>query len=170
MPYGDTKQDRRNLLYEIKYSSIGRLNHTIQFRVKVFELCNSVQRLCRLMNKVVPNEINYNVFVYLDDLLVISSDFDQHLKLLVEVANCMRNANLTIGIKIIVLFSQKLISHQRNYNVTYHVGVQKYRQYAISHERLQWLMNLKDLIGSLARQSLQLQTFRHFFPDRASEE
>lgn len=118
MPYGDTKQDRRNLLYEIKYSSIGRLNHTIQFRVKVFELCNSVQRLCRLMNKVVPNEINYNAFVYLDDLLVISSDFDQHLKLLVEVANCMRNANLTMGIKSVVLFSQKLNSHQRSYNVT----------------------------------------------------
>ncbi|KNC30731.1 Retrovirus-related Pol polyprotein from transposon 297 [Lucilia cuprina] len=70
-----------------------------QYVVMPFGLCNAAQRLCRLMDKVIPQELKSNVFVYLDDLLVISSNFEDHLKLLSKVAECLRNANLTIGLK-----------------------------------------------------------------------
>lgn len=70
-----------------------------QFRVMPFGLCNAAQRLCRLMDKVVPNRLKENVFIYLDDLLLISSDFEQHMELLKEVAQCLKAANLTIGLK-----------------------------------------------------------------------
>lgn len=70
-----------------------------QFRVMPFGLCNAAQRLCRLMDKVIPSRLRDNVFVYLDDLLIISSSFEQHLHLLSEVAKYLRNANLTIGLK-----------------------------------------------------------------------
>lgn len=70
-----------------------------QFRVMPFGLCNAAQRLCRLMDRVIPNRLKSNVFVYLDDLLVISAGFEEHLKLLQEVARCLREANLTIGLK-----------------------------------------------------------------------
>ncbi|XP_059220401.1 uncharacterized protein LOC131995628 [Stomoxys calcitrans] len=70
-----------------------------QFRVMPFGLCNAAQRLCRLMDRVVPQHLKENVFIYLDDLLVISSDFDEHIRLLEEVAKCLRDANLTIGLK-----------------------------------------------------------------------
>lgn len=70
-----------------------------QFRVMPFGLCNAAQRLCRLMDKVVPSKLKENVFVYLDDLLVISSGFEEHIRLLKEVAQCLRNAGLTIGLK-----------------------------------------------------------------------
>lgn len=69
-----------------------------QFRVMPFGLCNAAQRLCRLMDKVIPQRLKENVFVYLDDLLIISSDFDEHLRLLNEVADCLDRANLTIGL------------------------------------------------------------------------
>ena len=70
-----------------------------QFRVMPFGLCNAAQRLCRLMDKVIPSRLRDNVFVYLDDLLIISSSFEQHVHLLSEVAKYLRNANLTIGLK-----------------------------------------------------------------------
>lgn len=70
-----------------------------QFRVMPFGLCNAAQRLCRLMDKVIPSRLKSNVFVYLDDLLIISDEFESHLKLLGQVAECLRNANLTIGMK-----------------------------------------------------------------------
>lgn len=70
-----------------------------QFVVMPFGLCNAAQRLCRLMDKVIPQELKSNVFVYLDDLLVISSDFNRHMELLSRVSECLSNAGLTIGMK-----------------------------------------------------------------------
>lgn len=70
-----------------------------QFRVMPFGLCNAAQRLCRLMDRVIPQRLKENVFIYLDDLLVISSDLDEHIRLLREVARCLKEANLTIGMK-----------------------------------------------------------------------
>lgn len=58
-----------------------------------FGLCNAAQRLCRLMDKVIPSRLK------LDDLLIISDEFESHLKLLGQVAECLRIANLTIGMK-----------------------------------------------------------------------
>lgn len=70
-----------------------------QFRVMPFGLCNAPQRLCRLMDKVIPNEIRHRVFVYLDDLLIVSPDFETHLKLLAQVSENLRRANLTINVE-----------------------------------------------------------------------
>ncbi|XP_017471991.1 PREDICTED: RNA-directed DNA polymerase homolog [Rhagoletis zephyria] len=69
-----------------------------QFRVIPFGLCNAVQRLCRLMDLVVPQNLKGNVFVYLNDLLVISQDFDSQIQLLKVIAACFAKANLTIGL------------------------------------------------------------------------
>lgn len=70
-----------------------------QFRVMPFGLCNAAQRLCRLMDKVIPQRLKENVFIYLDDLLIISDSFEKHINLLKDVAQCLNNANLTIGLK-----------------------------------------------------------------------
>ena len=70
-----------------------------QFRVMPFGLCNAAQRLCRLMDKVIPQRLKENVFIYLDDLLIISNSFEKHLKILDEVADSLIKANLTIGLK-----------------------------------------------------------------------
>lgn len=69
-----------------------------QYRVMPFGLCNGPQTMSRLMDKVVPSRLRENVFIYLDDLLVCSPTFEHHLKLLGEVATCLRNANLTINV------------------------------------------------------------------------
>ena len=70
-----------------------------QFAVMAFGLCTAVQRLCRLMGKVIPRVLKSHVFIYLDDLLIIAENFETHLKFLSEVARCLAKANLTIGLK-----------------------------------------------------------------------
>ena len=70
-----------------------------QFRVMPFGLCNAAQRLCRLMDRVVPHRLRSHVFVYLDDLLVVAPDFETHCTVLEEIAECLKKANLTIGLK-----------------------------------------------------------------------
>lgn len=64
-----------------------------------FGLCNAAQSMCRLMDLVIPSSLREFVFVYIDDLLVVSTDFNTHAERLKEVANCLRRANLTINVE-----------------------------------------------------------------------
>lgn len=67
--------------------------------VMPFGLCNAPQRMMVLMDKVIPQELKETVFVYLDDLLVVSTDFNSHLESLKIVADCLKKAGLTINIQ-----------------------------------------------------------------------
>lgn len=69
------------------------------FRRMPFGLCNSAQTMCRLMDIVIPSELREHVFVYIDDLLVVSSDMDTHFDRLRQVAASLRKANLTINVE-----------------------------------------------------------------------
>ena len=70
-----------------------------QFTVMPFGLCNAPQTMCRLMDKVIPHQLHDRVFVYLDDLLVISSTLEEHFALLEEVASRLREAKLTVNVE-----------------------------------------------------------------------
>lgn len=69
-----------------------------QFTRMPFGLCNAAQTMCRLMDAAIPSILRGSVFVYIDDLLVVSSDFETHLKRLEVVARSLRKANLTINV------------------------------------------------------------------------
>jgi len=55
--------------------------------------------MCRLMDLVIPYQLKLNVLVYLDDLLVLSNSFEDHLLYLSEVATQLRKAGLTINVQ-----------------------------------------------------------------------
>lgn len=69
------------------------------FKTMPFGLCNAAQRMCRLMEKVIPECLRQSIFVYLDDLLIISATFSEHLELLKSLAKCLSQANLTINVQ-----------------------------------------------------------------------
>lgn len=69
-----------------------------QFTVMPFGLCNAPQSLSRLMSYVIPHQLQDKVFVYLDDLLIVSSSFAEHISLLSDVAARLVQAGLTINI------------------------------------------------------------------------
>lgn len=68
------------------------------FTVMPFGLCNAPQRMMMLMDKVLPHELKESIFVYLDDLLVISPDFPTHIQQLRLVAQRLKDAGLTINV------------------------------------------------------------------------
>ncbi|KAH8403557.1 hypothetical protein KR215_008423, partial [Drosophila sulfurigaster] len=63
-----------------------------------FGLCNVTSTMSRLMDKVVPAHLRNEVFVYLDDLLVVSSSLERHLEVLREIALHIKRAGLMINI------------------------------------------------------------------------
>lgn len=70
-----------------------------QFVRMPFGLCNAGQSMCRLMDMVIPSEMRDYIFVYIDDLLIVSADLETHLERLRLVASCLRRANLTINVE-----------------------------------------------------------------------
>lgn len=70
-----------------------------EFTRMPFGLCNAAQSMCRLMDLVIPSALRQSIFVYIDDLLVVSADFNTHIERLKTVANRLRLANLTINVE-----------------------------------------------------------------------
>lgn len=58
-------------------------------------LRNSPATSQRLMNKVLKGMDTYT-FVYQDDILIFSQSFDDHLKHIENVLDCLKSANLTV--------------------------------------------------------------------------
>ena len=102
-----SKIDLKDAFWQIALDSESRLKTAFavpnrplyNFTRMPFGLCNAPQTMCRLMDKVIPYNLKSFVFVYLDDLLVLSQSFSEHIDHLLEVATCLRRAGLTINVE-----------------------------------------------------------------------
>src|SRR6266540_829503 len=70
-----------------------------QFNVMPFGLINASATFQRLMNYVLHDYLNNFVVVYLDDILICSDTFEEHLAHLRKVFIKLREANLVIKLK-----------------------------------------------------------------------
>ena len=68
------------------------------FVVMPFGLCSAPQTMCRLMDSIIPPDLRFCVFGYLDDLCVVSADFSTHITVLVRLADEFKKANLTLNV------------------------------------------------------------------------
>ncbi|KAL6417016.1 hypothetical protein ACFW04_014726 [Cataglyphis niger] len=68
-----------------------------QFKVMPFGLHSAPATFQRLLDKIISPALEPNVFVYLDDIIVISKTFDDHLRLLTEVFRRLRDARLRLN-------------------------------------------------------------------------
>lgn len=64
-----------------------------------FGLHNAPATWQRLIDRVLGPELEPYVFVYLDDIIVVSSTFEKHLEVLSEVFKRLREANLTVSVE-----------------------------------------------------------------------
>lgn len=73
-----------------------------------FGLVNSAQAQQRLMDAIFGPKYEPKLFVYLDDIIIVSSSFDEHIQILREVADILKDANLTINLKKCEFFKKSL--------------------------------------------------------------
>jgi len=69
---------------------------TYEFKVMPFGLCNTPATFQRTMDKVLKGIKDLFVMVYLDDVIIYSKTFSEHLKHIEEVLNRIRQANLRL--------------------------------------------------------------------------
>ncbi len=70
-----------------------------QYKRLPFGLVNSPMTMARCMDKVLGYDLEPKVFVYLDDIVVCSDTFEEHIDLLKKVAYRLLKANLTINVE-----------------------------------------------------------------------
>ncbi|XP_055623096.1 uncharacterized protein LOC129766548 [Toxorhynchites rutilus septentrionalis] len=71
-----------------------------QYTRMPFGLVNSPAILARLMDNVLGHGVlEPYVFVYLDDIVVVTETFEHHVQLLVEIARRLKEANLSINLE-----------------------------------------------------------------------
>lgn len=70
-----------------------------EFNVMPFGLCNAPATFQRLMERVLHDLSWKNVFIYMDDILIASTDINQHVIDLQNVFNRLRQANLKLNFK-----------------------------------------------------------------------
>lgn len=81
-----------------------------QFTSLPFGLHGAAQSLCRLMDAVLGYDLEPYVFVYLDDIVIATDTFEDHVRMLAEVAKRLSNANLSLN-----LGKSKFCRKQLNY-------------------------------------------------------
>lgn len=70
---------------------------TFQYARMVMGLSNAASTLCELIQRVIGCDLEPYVYPYLDDFLVLTKSFDQHMEVLSELRNRLTNAGLTIS-------------------------------------------------------------------------
>lgn len=79
-----------------------------QWKVMCFGLHSAPATFQRLLDEVIGPEFEPYAFAYLDDLIMVSKDFDQHLDLLKSVFQRLRNAGLQMNVEKCNFCQQKL--------------------------------------------------------------
>lgn len=69
-----------------------------RFVVMPFGLINAPATMTRLMVKVLGHDLEPRVYVYLDDIIILSNSFEEHLELIREVARRLQRSGLTINV------------------------------------------------------------------------
>lgn len=69
-----------------------------EFKRMPFGLSNAGSELQRLVDRLFSHQFGERVFTYLDDLLIATDSFDDHVRVLTKVLDALKDAGLTINL------------------------------------------------------------------------
>ncbi|XP_025163159.1 uncharacterized protein LOC105186048 [Harpegnathos saltator] len=157
-----------------------------QFTVLPFGLHSAPATFQRLVDTVLGADLEPHVLVYLDDIIVLSTTLDEHMKHLRETdANqhglgAVLTQNLEKGERVIAYASRTLNQAEKNYSATELEclaivwGIRRLREYlegytftvVTDHQSLKWLQKLETAVvqtstatGRLGRWKFELQQY-----------
>lgn len=81
---------------------------SLRFKTTAFGLTNAPATQQRLVDKMFGPEFDLKAFCYLDDIVTVSSSFEEHVSLLLNVLQKLKQANLTINIDKCQFFRSQL--------------------------------------------------------------
>ena len=91
-----------------KYTAFSTLNHQYQFKRLSFGLKNSGIQFQKNMQEILADFKNKKVIVYIDDILIMSESFDEHLILVEKVLTTLMNSGIKVKIDKCEFFKQQV--------------------------------------------------------------
>lgn len=95
------ESDQEKTAFEATFS-------TYEFLVMPFGLCNAPTTFQRLINQVLADFLEKFVVVYLDDIIIYSNTFNEHVMHLTAVFNKLKSVNLKLNSDKCVCFKPQL--------------------------------------------------------------
>lgn len=80
---------------------------TLRFKTTPFGLTNAPSTQQRLVDALL-GDVDHRIFAYLDDIIIVSGSFEEHVSLLLRVLDKLGKANLTINLEKCEFFRCKL--------------------------------------------------------------
>ena len=71
-------------------------------------MCNAAQTQQRLVDAIFGPKYEPKIFTYLDDIIICSESFDEHVSLLSEIQSKLKDANLAINLDKCEFFKTSL--------------------------------------------------------------
>ncbi len=93
---------------DIPKTSFTTMYGNYQFRVMPFGLCNAPATFQREMNRIFFPLIGECMFIYIDDLVIFSNSFEEHIRDLISVFTIIANNGLKINLEKCNFFKQKV--------------------------------------------------------------
>ena len=80
------------------YTAFSTPQHHYQFKRLSFGLKNSGMAFQKIMQQVLAPLLSHNVIIYIDDILITSETFEDHLNLVQKVLTLLRNFNIKVKV------------------------------------------------------------------------
>ena len=91
-----------------KYTAFSTPENHYQFKRLSFGLKNSGIAFQRMMQEILTSVMGSNVIVYIDDVLIMSSSFEEHLKLVRKVLHLLAEYGIKIKVKKCEVFRKEV--------------------------------------------------------------
>ena len=91
-----------------KYTAFSTLQHHYQFKRLSFGLKNSGMAFQRMMQQVLAPLLNQKIVIYIDDILIMSETFEEHLDIVSKVLNLLRMYRIKIKVQKCEMFKTEV--------------------------------------------------------------
>ena len=144
-----------------QYTAFSTIKNHYQFKRLAFGLKNSGIAFQRTMQKILSPVCSSNVIIYIDDILIMSKTFEEHLKLVSKVLHTLAKYHIKIKVKKCEFFKDKVnfLGHLLSRN-----GIEKSPEYVAKVKDFPRPNTITEL-----RQFLGLVNFQRKFVPRCAE-
>jgi len=143
-----------------KYTAFSTVHNHYQFKRLSFGLKNSGMAFQKVMQQILAPILSSNIVVYIDDILIMSETFEQHLELVEKVLNLLMKSGIKIKVKKCEMFKNEVnfLGHVIN-----NEGIRKSPEYVERVKNAKRPENVKQM-----RQFLGLINFQRKFVSNCS--
>ena len=92
-----------------KYTAFSTIQHHYQFKRLSFGLKNSGMAFQRIMQQILAPLITSNIIIYIDDILILSESFEEHMKLVGKVLSLLMDHGIKVKVSKCEWFKEEVV-------------------------------------------------------------